>query len=341
MGVLCSGEGLLAEEEAAPGRLAFLLFIQLEAEAADDALLSQATKNLVFLAPRLLATDAAAGRVPAAGKSVNLSSGAIPGPAAGTSKIANGAADAKSGTTILPCHCLQRDCNVFHNILPLLFVLIYLIVPRITQKIRMLWSCQSSNDCKKYGGSDRVRLGFAGAAGGPGGADVADDDADLDADLDDDIEEAAEGEGRSALTLHGLVRRMARLADDRAWPRQAARLAALRFAAALGSRLGKESVVPYLPSMLLPLYRITESNATNSDEVRAFFLRGSCTAKCIPPFPTMMHSLVLDYTCAAGLGLPFLDLRVRSSAELTASPDLFASTARLQASNMAPHCCQR
>ena len=54
----------MAEEEAAPGRLAFLLFIQLEAEAADEALLSQATKNLVFLAPRLLAADAAAGRVP-------------------------------------------------------------------------------------------------------------------------------------------------------------------------------------------------------------------------------------------------------------------------------------
>lgn len=59
-----AGEGLLAEEEAAPGRLAFLLFIQLEAEAADEALLSQATRNLVFLAPRLLAADAAAGRVP-------------------------------------------------------------------------------------------------------------------------------------------------------------------------------------------------------------------------------------------------------------------------------------
>ena len=62
---------------------------------------------------------------------------------------------------------------------------------------------------------------------------------------------------------------MARLAEDRSWQRQAARLAALRFAAALGSRLGRADLPPYLPTMLLPLYRITESNAANSDEVHA------------------------------------------------------------------------
>ena len=205
---LAAGEGLLAEEEASPGRLAFLLFIQLEAEAADDALLSQATKNLVFLAPRLLAGDAAAGRVPAQ-----------PAPAktgfpAEATKLGNGSAPAKSGD----------------------------------------------------------------AAGKLAGTDVDDDViADVDGDMDAD-EEEAEGDGRSALTLHGLVRRMARLADDRAWPRQAARLAALRFSAALGSRLGPEDIVPYLPSMLLPLYRITESNAANPNEVS---LLGCAPTPCL------------------------------------------------------------
>lgn len=69
---------------------------------------------------------------------------------------------------------------------------------------------------------------------------------------------------------------MARLADDRSWPRQGARLAALHFAAALGSRLGRDDLPPYLPTMLLPLYRITESNAANPDEVHA------CSAVSIP-----------------------------------------------------------
>ncbi|BDA46528.1 probable small subunit processome component 20 homolog [Coccomyxa sp. Obi] len=184
------GEGLLAEEEAAPGRLAFLLFIQLEAEAADEALLSQATKNLVFLAPRLLAGDLAAGRVPLL-------------------------ATAKSG--------------------------------------------------------DAANTGNGDAGNGSAAGEEA-DGIDVDADVDDDVEGGGDGAtvgGHTALTLHGLIRRMARLADDRSWPRQGARLAALRFTAALASRLGRDDIPPYLPTMLLPLYRITEGNAANPDEVKA------------------------------------------------------------------------
>ena len=46
------------------------------------------------------------------------------------------------------------------------------------------------------------------------------------------------------------------------------RLAALRFLAALASRLGRTAVAPYLPLMLRPLYRITEAASGNPAEVR-------------------------------------------------------------------------
>ena len=75
------------------------------------------------------------------------------------------------------------------------------------------------------------------------------------------------GSGPGALSLHGLVRRMARLADDRTYPAQRARLAALRFGAALAARLGRGRVEPYLPALLRPLYRITEGAAASPDEV--------------------------------------------------------------------------
>ena len=75
------------------------------------------------------------------------------------------------------------------------------------------------------------------------------------------------GSGPGVLSLHGLVRRMARLADDRTYPAQRARLAALRFGAALAARLGRASVEPYLPALLRPLYRITEGAAASPDEV--------------------------------------------------------------------------
>lgn len=75
------------------------------------------------------------------------------------------------------------------------------------------------------------------------------------------------GSGPGALSLHGLVRRMARLADDRTYPAQRARLAALRFGAALAARLGRGRMEPYLPALLRPLYRITEGAAASPDEV--------------------------------------------------------------------------
>jgi U3 small nucleolar RNA-associated protein 20 len=69
------------------------------------------------------------------------------------------------------------------------------------------------------------------------------------------------------LSLHGLMRRMARLADDRTYPRQRARLTALRFLAAVTTRLGDQKIEPFLPLMLRPLFRITEGLSPNSTEV--------------------------------------------------------------------------
>ena len=54
---------------------------------------------------------------------------------------------------------------------------------------------------------------------------------------------------------------MVRLADDKTYARQQQRGIALRFIAAVASRLGSERVLPYLPLLMRPLYRITEPGA--------------------------------------------------------------------------------
>jgi hypothetical protein len=58
------------------------------------------------------------------------------------------------------------------------------------------------------------------------------------------------------------------LLHDRSHQMGLQRLAALRFLAALASRLGGPAVGPYLPLMLRPLYRITEAASGNPEEVR-------------------------------------------------------------------------
>ena len=79
-------------------------------------------------------------------------------------------------------------------------------------------------------------------------------------------EESSEG----SLTVHGLVRRMVRLADDKSYVRQLQRGFALRFIAALASRLGRDKIVRFLPVLLRPLYRITEPGAAgNSEDITA------------------------------------------------------------------------
>jgi U3 small nucleolar RNA-associated protein 20 len=74
--------------------------------------------------------------------------------------------------------------------------------------------------------------------------------------------EAAEG----SLTVNGLIRRMVRLADDKSYVRQLQRGAALRFIAAISSRLGAVKIEPFLPVLLRPLYRITEPGALGNTE---------------------------------------------------------------------------
>ena len=69
------------------------------------------------------------------------------------------------------------------------------------------------------------------------------------------------------LSLHGLMRRISRLADDRTFPRQTARLTALRFVAAVATRLGAERIAAFLPMVLRPLFRITEGLSPNPKEV--------------------------------------------------------------------------
>ncbi|KAK9845304.1 hypothetical protein WJX81_002986 [Elliptochloris bilobata] len=190
--------GLLAA--AGPGRLALLCYQQVEAEGAEDALLTQATKNLVFLAPHLYEVDLYAGRVP-------------PVAAAPTS-----AHDAAALDTA--------------NIEP---------------------GSPARSELEQNGdGSDREAENDGGGEPGSGSWSGLDP-----------------GLGSGTLSLHGLVRRMARLADDRTWPAQRARLAALRFGAALAARLGRGRVEPYLPTLLRPLYRITEGAAASPDEVKA------------------------------------------------------------------------
>ncbi|KAL4521880.1 hypothetical protein Ndes2526B_g01987 [Nannochloris sp. 'desiccata'] len=84
-----------------------------------------------------------------------------------------------------------------------------------------------------------------------------DEAADIDA-----ATEAAEG----SLTVNGLIRRMVRLADDKSYVRQLQRGAALRFIAAIASRLGAVKIEPFLPVLLRPLYRITEPGALGNTE---------------------------------------------------------------------------
>ncbi|KAL0035339.1 hypothetical protein WJX77_001780 [Trebouxia sp. C0004] len=75
--------------------------------------------------------------------------------------------------------------------------------------------------------------------------------------------------GAPGLTLQGLVRRMAKMAGDRTFHRQVHRIWALKFIAALTTRLGPEGILRYLNQIMQPLYRIQESgSAPNTDETK-------------------------------------------------------------------------
>ena len=93
------------------------------------------------------------------------------------------------------------------------------------------------------------------------------EDGDLLKSRNDDDDEDAVGDTADfvhldqLVSLFGLCRRMSRLADDKSFGRQMQRGLALRFIGALSSRLGSKDILPYLPILLRPLYRITEPGA--------------------------------------------------------------------------------
>ena len=100
--------------------------------------------------------------------------------------------------------------------------------------------------------------GQQGAVAGEAAAAGSDSEGEGDAEEEAAEASAADEAAAGSLTLHGLVRRMARLADDKTYARQLQRGVALRFIAAVASRLGPQRVLPYLPLLMRPLYRITE-----------------------------------------------------------------------------------
>lgn len=73
--------------------------------------------------------------------------------------------------------------------------------------------------------------------------------------------------GSAGLTLHGLVRRIARLAGNRMAAAAVLRATALRCMAALASRLAGPQLQACLPLLLPPLYRIEEAASSEPAEV--------------------------------------------------------------------------
>ncbi|KAK9808411.1 hypothetical protein WJX73_001754 [Symbiochloris irregularis] len=91
-----------------------------------------------------------------------------------------------------------------------------------------------------------------------------------DSEDEDSAEEAAAqpGDGAVSVTLHGLARRVARLASMRLASQGPVRATALQCMAALGSTLSPEALASCLPLLLPPLYRIDEAGPTEPAEVR-------------------------------------------------------------------------
>lgn len=200
------------------GTLALSFFRQLDSEAADEALAGQAVKCLVFLATHMYEDDEAAGRVPPPLK--------LAGPAAAGAAHAGEAAGAGAagGAAAVGSSGEEEEEGAGGE----------------EEEAE-----EDQDDCTEAAaaaadgsGSDGEDGEGAGAAGGEAAA----------------AEEAAGG----GLSLQGLVRRMARLADDKTYGRQLQRGVALRFVAAAAARLGAARVAPYLPLLMRPLYRITE-----------------------------------------------------------------------------------
>ncbi|CAG9460436.1 unnamed protein product [Pedinophyceae sp. YPF-701] len=85
-----------------------------------------------------------------------------------------------------------------------------------------------------------------------------------------DAEDPTPASRPPGVTLHGLVRRIVKLAEDGRRAREVQRSAALKFLAAAATRLGPERIAPYLSTVMRPLYRAVEGPqaAATSEAVR-------------------------------------------------------------------------
>ncbi|KAK9843296.1 hypothetical protein WJX74_009992 [Apatococcus lobatus] len=232
------GPGLLESQEGQVGLLARSCFLQLEADSADEALLNQALKCIVFLTLPLYEQDAARNLIP--------SDQPQPTSAAQSGSRMAGPMSADGGE--------RRPANGHE--------------PSNAEQ------AHAQYDERMVGDSDaELDTSDAAANGAANGAQQ---------DLDTGDGDGAEGKGywqlegqrredlvQGSFTLAGLVRRMSSLACDRSYPRQAHRMAALRFIAAFASRVGGDRTQPFLPPLLRPLFLITEGASPVPEEVMA------------------------------------------------------------------------
>lgn len=101
----------------------------------------------------------------------------------------------------------------------------------------------------------------------------------------DDIDNPAPAEDAATLSAMGLLRRMCRLAEDKAYGRQVQRMAALRWLAAVAGGLEPSLFPVFLPRMLAPIYRITEGSSVAQEGVKVRPPVDPSAQPRIPPLP--------------------------------------------------------
>ncbi|MEW5318207.1 MAG: hypothetical protein WDW38_009447 [Sanguina aurantia] len=290
LGAGAVSEGLYLKPSRA-GELAFSLFLQLENEAADDAMCLQAAKCLVGLLDRLQLQYAQQVRAYQESHGIAGGSSADGGGSSGTgngSSTPAGAARRSRQSAKAPVQEGGEGDDV-----------------EVTEgggsdqgdAESDLEGSGGGSDASEdsrgegdgqepadgTGGGTKRRRGGDGPDAGAAAAAVVDaegagdegaeGDEDADEDGGDDVAgDVAMGQQyqHQAFTLRGLIRRMARLADDGRYTCRKQRATALKWIAAAGSKLGAAAVTPHLPVLLRPLYRITEAGqaAQMAEDVR-------------------------------------------------------------------------
>ncbi|GFR52616.1 hypothetical protein Agub_g15132, partial [Astrephomene gubernaculifera] len=226
--------GLMAGRAGRAGQLAFAFFLQLECEEADEATCLQAVKCLVSLSVHLHreAPEGAAATNGTQHQKQQQQQGLASHKRLRTEPAAAAADGEEDEAEAVDEQEEEEEEGV------------------------------DGEDAANGGGATAEEAEAEDAAeegeGAEGAADAAAEDAEDDA--GDAVSMAAQVR-RRAFTLRGLVRRMARLADDGRWTRSRQRAAALRWTAAAASALGPEAVAPHLPVLLRPLFRISEAAA--------------------------------------------------------------------------------